>query len=197
MPMSSAIALEFQDQQVGFYREVKGWAGSAAAERLTVVLKEEVHSEYYKERGEWQPISVWSARGYDSHNIETLTKPDDIKEHPVLGKLYRVMIREDGFCGRVSTTRTDRLSARGSQEGTGSAAAAAEEPVLALCDGKKSESSSESSSSSSSHHKKKKSKKGGKKSKKDKKEKAKKGKKDDKNNNGKRRGAEQARAMPN
>ena len=52
---------------------------------MTVV---EEHAEYYDDGGEFLPLSVWVARGFNV-DINTV-RPQDKKVHPVLGDTYRI-----------------------------------------------------------------------------------------------------------
>ena len=149
-----------------------------AKERFEVTQTE---AEFYIDGGEFLPLGVWGARGYDIEAIKSKTLAADIREHPVLGTTYRVKILSTGNRGERGKKRSSILDAKGTlQKSTNE-----ETTVLALEDGaaneaasdssssKSSASSSSSSSSSSSRRKSKK----GKKSKKNKRKKDKKEKK--------------------
>ena len=158
-----------QDSREQFYKSIADMGGGECVEHLEVFSQAEVHEEAYMEGGTFMPLGAWIAKGFDGNAIETKTLPGDVKEHPVLGRTFRVKL--------VSTSHTEKRTLCRESKMTGSlkkkprALLGREEP-LAIEDAR-SESSSSSSSSSSSDDKKrsKKSKKKskGKKSSKDKK----------------------------
>jgi hypothetical protein len=146
-------------------------SGEKASERFIALVAVEEHGEYYDEHAEWLPLEVWASRGYNKDAIEAKARPEDKRQHPVLGDVYRVSILQTGNRGVRGTKKTDTLSAASSSGGP-AAITGGSAPVLALADKSDSSSGNSSDSSSSSRHKKK-SKKGkkGKKGKKEKKEK--------------------------
>lgn len=178
---------------MSFYRTVATMSASQAASHLVSIVTEESHSEYYKNRGVWKPLSVWEKEGYDGAAIVAKSSSKDIQVHPVLGTLYRVHLLEEGQTGRKGTKTVDHLSAQDAVPKRSieiGASSSSGPPTLAIMDGdddtdanaeSSSCSSSDSTSSSSSSRKLKKSKKSkGKKDKKDKKTKKRKSKKDKK-----------------
>jgi hypothetical protein len=178
-------------------------ADCAAAFDVLIQTLEDT-KEYYKEGGEYLPLSVWAARGFDAVAIESRSRDSDVMEDPVLGTVYRVRILQKGNsgCRTTLTTRTlkrklplppQTLGGAGSSGdggftigGDGPLAIGGDGPpaFMALEDGTASsggDSSSTTSSDSSSSSDKKKKHKKGKKGKKDKKsKKSKKGNKDKK-----------------
>ena len=158
-----------QDRQLQFYRDIAEMGGDECVEHLEIFSQAEVHEEAYMEGGTFMPLGAWTAKGFDGNAIETKSLPCDVREHPVLGRTFRVKL--------VSTSHTEKRTLCRESKMTGPlkkkprALLGREEP-LAIEDAR-SESSSSSSSSSSSDDKKrsKKSKKKskGKKSSKDKK----------------------------
>ena len=46
--------------------------------------------------GEFKPLGVWGALGYDVEAIEKLSDPTNVRHHNVLGKTYRVVICAHG-----------------------------------------------------------------------------------------------------
>ena len=158
-----------QDKQLQFYQAIADMGGDECVEHLEVFSQAEVHEEAYMEGGTFMPLGAWTAKGFDGNAIETKSLPCDVREHPVLGRTFRVKL--------VSTSHTEKRTLGRESKMTGllkkkpRALLGGEEP-LAIEDAR-SESSSSSSSSSSSDDKKrsKKSKKKskGKKSSKDKK----------------------------
>ena len=158
-----------QDKQLQFYRNIADMGGDECVEHLETFSQAEVHEEAYMEGGTFMPLGAWMAKGFDGNAIETKSLPGDVREHPVLGRTFRVKL--------VSTSHTEKRTLGRDSKMTGlikkkpRALLGGEEP-LAIEDAR-SDSSSSSSSSSSSDDKKrsKKSKKKskGKKSSKDKK----------------------------
>ena len=59
----------------------------------------------FSEGGQFLPLSVWERKGFDVGSIETKSGPEDIREHPVLGKMYRVRVHS---LIRSSTSATQR-----------------------------------------------------------------------------------------
>ena len=65
--------------------------------------KHETWEKRYQSGGSYHPLSVWSTQGYATQRIERLSRPEDIMENDVLGKVYRVPILgvwENGTKGR-------------------------------------------------------------------------------------------------
>jgi hypothetical protein len=154
--LSEEVKTEFMRSVTGSANLVEGFQKLTEKEKLASF---EEHAETYHERGRFLPLSAWAKEGYDIEAIRTLTKPCDIRVHPVLGDTYRVHIFESGNEGSKGVKRSSEI------EGGSDRAKSAK--MLALCD--KDSDSTSSSSSSGSHRKRK--------SKKDKKRKHKKDKK--------------------
>jgi len=174
-----------EDQQV-FMQSLDGLS---AAEMENVVKSKSFHTEHAMEssegyHGEWLPLSVWVARGFDGDRISTHTPQCDRSDDALLGQLFRVRVKTDKVEEKKSKSAKASISHSGKSGASGSG-----QKQLALEDGKvsntssdNSESSGSSSSSSAKKKKKDKKKKHAKKDKKDKKDKKKKSKKDKKNN---------------
>jgi hypothetical protein len=149
-------------------------SGQVANQRLVELTVHEEHGEFYEDGGDFLPLSVLTQQGFNATSIEENALPKDQRDHPVLGKTYRVNIIKGGFRGTKTVGKSDKLLAAGQMGGASSGASssglqAGQTPPLALAD---LESSDASSSSSSSRHKR------SKKTKKSKKDKKKKSKKD-------------------
>ena len=149
-----------------------------ANERYIKMQAFEEHAEYYDDGGEWLPLSVWAARGFDVEAIALKSRPEDRKPHPIVGETFRVSILRSGHRGNKGATKLDIMSAASaSSPGASSSSAALPPPhsMLAIGDQTAESDSSSSSSDSSSSRKRskksKKSKKAKKESKKEKKEK--------------------------
>ena len=68
--------------------------------------KHETWEKRYQSGGNYLPLSVWATQGYDTQRIERLSRPEDIMEDHVLGKVYRVPVLgvwENGTKGRSIT----------------------------------------------------------------------------------------------
>jgi hypothetical protein len=175
-----------QDQQAEFYRSVAGLSAGEAEKKFQDIVRVqetsqvEEHEAFYEFSGEWAPLSVWKAKGYDAELIESKSLPQNRKSHPMFGTVYRVMVEGSGQRGSRKNRTEDRMTAKAKVPRTRASSSGhlmledrQHEPVSPSP--LSSRSSSSSSSSSSSRKKKSK----GKKSKKDKKR-AKKSKKDKK-----------------
>jgi hypothetical protein len=187
-----------KEEQQQFWIQISDMNGADAANHFDVLIQtQEATTEYYKEGGEYLPLSVWATRGFDANLIKHGSRESDIMEDPVLGTVYRVRILQKGNAGSRTTLTTRHLkrkqplpnSGAGSSGdggatvgGDGPLAIEPEPPMAALLDVQASDNSSTSTSdSSSTSDKKKKKNKKGKKGKKDKKsKKSKKDKKDTK-----------------
>ena len=62
----------------------------------TEYKKDESH---YDNSGEFLPLSVWTQRGFNAESIEKNTIDSNIRDDPVLGKIYRVVIQSSGHRG--------------------------------------------------------------------------------------------------
>ena len=155
----------------------------------------------FSEGGAYLPLTVWATKGFNIDNIERLSLAGDVKEHPVLGTVYRVRILTVGRNGSRGWTRdssfqsartiqrppkrarTEALPAPPAEAAEGAEDAEPEAEEDGDDDSSDSSSSSSSSSSSASKKKSKKKKKA---------KKAKKAKKKDKKK--KKKEAEKAKA---
>jgi hypothetical protein len=165
-------------------------------ERFIGMQTIEEHGEYYDDAGEWLPLEVWGARGFDMAAIESKSRPQDKRSHPVLGAIFRVAILKSGHRGHKSASKTDELKASSDASSSGGpppVQSGGPSPVLAIGDKAAESSSSDESSSSSSASRKrsKKSKRSKKESKKEKKEKKESKKKEELK---RKRAAEEAKA---
>ena len=163
-------------------------SGEVANQRLVELTVHEEHGEFYEDGGAFLPLSVWTQQGYNATAIADGALPKDQRDHPVLGKTYRVNIIKAGHRGSKTVGESDKVLAAGQMRGScggasssGLQALTRPTPQLALAD---LDSSDSSSSSSSSRHKRskktKKSKKDKKKTKKDKKQNRKRGRSEEK-----------------
>jgi hypothetical protein len=128
-----------------------------ANQRLVELTVNEEHGEFYEDGGDFLPLSVLTQQGFNATSIEQNALPKDQRDHPVLGKTYRVNIIKGGFRGTKTVGKSDKLLAAGQMGGSSGGASSSglqaltgPTPQLALAD---LESSDSSSSSSSSRHK--------------------------------------------
>jgi hypothetical protein len=161
-----------EDQQAAFYKDTANLNAAVSNERLIELTTKEEHGEFYEDAGEWLPLAAWAHRGFDADAIRDKSRPEDRKQHPVLGDTYRVAILKNGWRGSKTVGKTDKLAATTALPSSGSSGSGlvpmlGQPALLALGDKTESEDSDSSSSSSSRHKRSKKSKK----SKKDKKDK--------------------------
>jgi len=167
--------------------KVAGMSGADAATEASSLQLVEKETHAWAEGGEFLPLGVWGARGFNEDMIRERTPKADIRQDTVLGCCYRVKIMSVTASGSREMVSTSKLSVAGTRSATDEkddVGGSGKRAVLAIKDGKAA--SSSSSSSSSSSDKKRKSKKSKKhKSKKDKK----KDKKDKKDKSGGKRGA--------
>ena len=165
-------------------------AGAIKEKIIFLMRRHETWEKRYQSGGNYLPLSVWATQGYDTQRIERLSRPEDIMEDHVLGKVYRVPVLgvwENGTKGRSITddseagpTKRRRKAAPAlppppaEEEPAADDPAGDSEPAEDPESGESSDSSSSSSESSGKHKKKKKKdKKKKKKGKKDKKDKEK------------------------
>ena len=172
-----------------FFKYAKENNARAIKEKIIFLMRRhETWEKRYQSGGNYLPLSVWQTQGYDTSRIERLSRPEDIMEDHVLGKVYRVPVLgvwENGTRGRSITDDTEAGPARrrrrtaapalppppAEEEPAADDPAGDSEPEEDPESGESSDSSSSSSESSSKHKKKKK-------KDKEKKKKAKKDKKD-------------------
>ena len=75
----------------------------ALLKQKMVVAAKRVDS--HGEDGEWQPLSYWELQGYDSTRISQLAEE---KDHPILGKTYRIDISKQST-HHVNTVTEERI----------------------------------------------------------------------------------------
>ena len=177
-------------ERAQFFKFARENNAGAIKEKITFLMKRhETWEKRYQSGGSYLPLSVWATQGYDTQRIERLSRPEDIMENDVLGKVYRVPVLgiwENGAKGRsLSDESTARPAKRpriakpalpppppAEEEPSPDDHAADSQPGEDSESDESSDSSSSSSESSGKHKKKKKDKKK-KKAKKDKKDKEK------------------------
>ena len=177
-------------ERAQFFKFARENNAGAIKEKITFLMKRhETWEKRYQSGGSYLPLSVWATQGYDTQRIERLSRPEDIMEDHVLGKVYRVPVLgvwENGTKGRSITDDSEAGPAKrrrkaapalppppAEEEPAADDPAGDSEPGEDPESGESSDSSSSSSESSGKHKKKKKDKKKKKKAKKDKKDKEK------------------------
>ena len=173
-----------------FWKFARENNAGAIKEKITFLMRRhETWEKRYQSGGNYLPLSVWATQGYDTQRIERLSRPEDIMEDHVLGKVYRVPVLgvwENGARGRSITDVSEAGPAKrrrkaapalppppAEEEPAADDPAGDSEPEEDPESGEPSDSSSSSSESSSNHKKQKKEDKQKKKAKKDKKDKEK------------------------
>jgi hypothetical protein len=93
-----------------FFKAMAGASACDLREAAQSIISMYTHEEeYYEEGGEFLPLSVWSAKGFDIMLIESKSLTADKREHTVLGLCYRVKILSTGFRGaQGQKTQNDR-----------------------------------------------------------------------------------------
>ena len=177
-----------------FFKFAKENVAGAIKEKIRFLMRRhETWEKRYQSGGNYLPLSVWATQGYDTQRIQRFSRPEDIMEDHVLGKVYRVPVLgvwENGTKGKSITDVSEAGPAKrrrkaapalppppAEEEPATDDPARDSEPEEDPESSESSDSSSSSSESSSKHKKKKKDKKK-KKAKKDKKDKEKARKKD-------------------
>jgi hypothetical protein len=175
-----------KEEQEMFYKDAAGSGVKVARLKYAAAVSSfEEHSEWYQEGGEYLPLAVWAARGFNPELISLESKECDVKRNlPQLGDCYRVKIMSAGMSGKKGSRREEENSVSGpapkrlkekfktagaaakaaaAAESANSAAAASAAPMPQpneeLDSDNSEDSDSDSSSSSSSRGKKKKDKK--------------------------------------
>ena len=88
-----------------------------ANQRLVELTVNEEHGEFYEDGGDFLPLSVLTQQGFNATSIEENALPKDQRDHPVLGKAYRVNIIKGGFRGTKTVGKSDKLLAVGQMGG--------------------------------------------------------------------------------
>ena len=66
-------------------------SGQVANQRLVELTTVEERGEFYEDAGEFLPVGVWAARGFDAESIVNKSLAKDKKMHPVLGETFSVL----------------------------------------------------------------------------------------------------------
>ena len=96
-----------------FYKECRGLTPDGIFELAEQCFKRYKREEdYYSNGGEFLPLSVWKTHGWNTDLIENFSDPDDIREIPQAGKVYRVKIMASGTRGVAGREATRSLMAQ-------------------------------------------------------------------------------------
>ena len=95
-----------------FYASIADVQGKVALETKTSAFLNvfEKNASVYSDVGEFLPLSVWQAKGFNIDDIERNTQVENTADHPVLGKVYRVAILSTGQAGEQGTERRTKLA---------------------------------------------------------------------------------------
>lgn len=88
---------EFQQLSEAAQQEFMASSAELTGVDLVKTLEAQVQQEVsrtdaWSEGGEFQPLSVWAARGYKTEDITNNATPADIMKHPMFGVVYRVSV---------------------------------------------------------------------------------------------------------
>ena len=130
-----------ESETVAFFAEAKAVRENSCDGRLSYgqargVLKQQMMESCSREdregdHGEFQPLSYWQLKGYNTDNIETLAESRD---HPILGPTYRVDITKKSteFIAKLTEERIVRMETEFLQRMRSAAAEAAGPAPLQL-----------------------------------------------------------------
>jgi len=111
-PTAAFEALAPEDQ-TDFYRRAAEETKTENVVALMTSCLEKFQSRQFTwvNGGEYLPLAVWAARGFDAERILRTTLPDDIQENDQLGTCYRVRIYSKADSGSEGFKRSQRLIA--------------------------------------------------------------------------------------
>ncbi len=90
-----------------------------------IPLRTEEKEDYFDDKGEFLPLSVWVSQGFDGTDIVANTPATDKKTHPVLGLVYRVAILSTGNRGARGTKESEVICSRPTKPAKGKSRPAA------------------------------------------------------------------------
>ena len=123
-------------EQQAFMRSVgSAGPGTVMARAKELMSAHEQHEQFYECAGEFLPLGVWKARGFDDQAILAKSLAEDKQSHAVLGDVYRVKTLKSGSRGSEGSSRTTALSAKRPKILDLLKAAAAEAPAQSLTPG--------------------------------------------------------------
>ena len=100
------------DEQAAFMNEARkcSTASDVVVKAENLLERFEEQSNHYVNDGEWLPLGVWAARGFDATAIEMKTPKHDVMVHSVLGKVYRVPLLKTGQKASMGTRSSHSMS---------------------------------------------------------------------------------------
>ena len=127
-PTPEFRALSDEDQKTF----MKAMGGATKATDVLALAKRhfqrfQKQAKYFDDSGEYLPLSVWGNRGFDVAAIEKNSETRDIKNHPVLGRVYRVQILTTGSRGEKGSASQFQMSNAGTPNTDGSSGGRATE----------------------------------------------------------------------
>ena len=127
-----AFFVEAREQRLNGSENRLAYADARALLKQKMVVAA-ARIDSHGEDGEYQPLSYWELKGYDSSRISQLAEE---KDHPILGKTYRIDISKQST-HHVNTVTEERLltmesAAMERRRGATAAAVAAPPPAPAL-----------------------------------------------------------------
>ena len=73
-----------------FFIDVHGLSQSATIERAECLQLNEIYKVSFQSGGAFLPLSVWERKGFNAELTKTMSKEEDVEEHPVMGTTYRL-----------------------------------------------------------------------------------------------------------
>ena len=90
---------------------MEGLGKDAAVETFQQMMKDEIHSEFFEDRGTFLPEGVLIKQGYDMNFIKERIAAEDVREDRVLGLCYRIRLETTGNSGSRNVRFQDGMKA--------------------------------------------------------------------------------------
>lgn len=112
-PISGFAALGVEEQ-MEFFRGLDGLSAGEMVSKVQETLETfEEHTSEWTEGGKYLPLSVWSAKGYDTTAIADKSRPSDVLEDSILGRCYRLRIQSRTIVNTKGVRRASRAIREG------------------------------------------------------------------------------------
>lgn len=99
-------------EKMEFFSSVRCASGKDVVTKMKEFMEtHHIQEAFYENSGEFLPLSVWAARGFDVNAIADKSDASDKKIHPVLGESFRVRILSAGTRGSQGNKRLEVLTA--------------------------------------------------------------------------------------
>ena len=112
-PISEFVSLE-ESEKKDFFNEIADMDINQLRQYVANRFERvETQGRYFEEGGLYLPLNVWATKGFCAASIESKSLPIDVKDHPVLGKTYRVALVGSGqrnYKGSASTSTMNKLA---------------------------------------------------------------------------------------